>query len=63
MLADVIAEAAMVEMERKINFLMKAVKEWDHEIPALKDKIKACEIAELNKAPAVKADDKGKPVL
>ncbi|KAA0047673.1 ty3-gypsy retrotransposon protein [Cucumis melo var. makuwa] len=35
MMADKTAEAAMAEMERKINFLMKVVEEQDHEITAL----------------------------
>ncbi|TYK04935.1 retrotransposon gag protein [Cucumis melo var. makuwa] len=48
MMADVTAEAAMAEMERKINFLMKVV-EQDHEITALKDQMKACETAKLSK--------------
>ncbi|KAA0035353.1 ty3-gypsy retrotransposon protein [Cucumis melo var. makuwa] len=63
MMADVTAEATMAEMERKINFLMKVVKERDHEIVALKYQIKAYETAESSKTPAVKANDKGKVVL
>ena len=62
-MADVTVETAIVEMERKINFLMKVVDEQEHEIVALKDQMKACETAESNKTPAVKADDKGKVVL
>ncbi|KAA0033078.1 ty3-gypsy retrotransposon protein [Cucumis melo var. makuwa] len=60
MMADVTPEAAM---ERKINFLMKVVKEQYHEIAALKDQMKACETAESSKTPVVKTDDKGKSVL
>ncbi|KAA0041745.1 ty3-gypsy retrotransposon protein [Cucumis melo var. makuwa] len=63
MMADEIVEAAMVEMERKINFLMKAIEERDHKIAALKDQIKACETAEPSKTPTAKTDDKGKVVL
>ncbi|KAA0067627.1 ty3-gypsy retrotransposon protein [Cucumis melo var. makuwa] len=63
MMAYVTVEAIMVEMERKINFLMKVVEEQDHEIAALKDQMKACETVELSKTPAVKANDKGKVVL
>ncbi|KAA0040572.1 ty3-gypsy retrotransposon protein [Cucumis melo var. makuwa] len=63
MMVGVTAEAAMEEMERKINFLMKAVEERDHEIATLKDQIKACETTESSKTPAVKADDKEKVVL
>ncbi|KAA0060210.1 ty3-gypsy retrotransposon protein [Cucumis melo var. makuwa] len=37
MMADVIAEAAMEKMERKINLLMKVVEERDHEIAALRE--------------------------
>ncbi|KAA0037105.1 ty3-gypsy retrotransposon protein [Cucumis melo var. makuwa] len=60
MMTDVTAEATMVEMERKINFLMKVVEERDHEITALKDQMKACETTESSKTPTVKANDKGK---
>ncbi|TYJ98314.1 ty3-gypsy retrotransposon protein [Cucumis melo var. makuwa] len=63
MMAAVTAETTMTEMERKINFLMKAVEERDHEIAALKDQMKACETAESSKTPIVKADDKGKAAL
>nr|ADN34142.1 hypothetical protein [Cucumis melo subsp. melo] len=45
-MAAVTAETTMVEMERKINFLMKAVKDRDHEITALEDQMKACVTAE-----------------
>ena len=45
MMDYVTIETAMAEMERKINFLMKAIDEWDQEILALKDQMKACEIA------------------
>ncbi|KAA0058183.1 ty3-gypsy retrotransposon protein [Cucumis melo var. makuwa] len=40
MMTDVIAEATVVEMERKINFLTKVVEERDHEIVALKDQMR-----------------------
>ncbi|TYK23197.1 ty3-gypsy retrotransposon protein [Cucumis melo var. makuwa] len=63
MIADVTPEVAMVEMERKINFLMKIVEERDHEIAALKDQMKACETGESSKTHVVKTDDKGKFVL
>ncbi|TYK00095.1 retrotransposon gag protein [Cucumis melo var. makuwa] len=63
MMADVTAEAAMAEMERKINFPMKTVEERDHEIAALKDQMKACETAKSNKTLVVKADDKGEVEL
>ncbi|KAA0032491.1 ty3-gypsy retrotransposon protein [Cucumis melo var. makuwa] len=64
MIADVKSEAAMTKMERKINFLMTVIEERDHEITALKDQMKACEIAESSKTSVVKTDDdKGKSVL
>ncbi|KAA0032672.1 ty3-gypsy retrotransposon protein [Cucumis melo var. makuwa] len=63
MMVDVIAEATMTEMERKINFLRKVVEERDHEITALKDQMKACETAESSQTPVVKAIDKGKNVM
>ncbi|KAA0033115.1 ty3-gypsy retrotransposon protein [Cucumis melo var. makuwa] len=37
MMSDVTTEAAMAEMERKINFLMKVVEERDHKITSLRD--------------------------
>ncbi|KAA0065361.1 ty3-gypsy retrotransposon protein [Cucumis melo var. makuwa] len=63
MMTNVTVEAAMAEMERKINFLIKAVEERDHEIAALKDQMKACETVESSKTPTVKVDNKGKVVL
>ncbi|KAA0036102.1 ty3-gypsy retrotransposon protein [Cucumis melo var. makuwa] len=63
MMANVIAEAAMVEMERKVNFLMKVVEERDHEIAALKDQMKTRETTKSSQTPIVKATDKGKNVV
>ncbi|KAA0050144.1 ty3-gypsy retrotransposon protein [Cucumis melo var. makuwa] len=37
MMAEITVEAAMTEMERKVNFLMKVVEERDHEITALRE--------------------------
>ncbi|KAA0062736.1 retrotransposon gag protein [Cucumis melo var. makuwa] len=37
MMTDITAEAAMAEMERKVNFLMKIVEKQDHEITALRE--------------------------
>ena len=39
MMADVMTEAAMAEMERKINLFMKAIEERDHKIAALRDQM------------------------
>ncbi|TYK02887.1 retrotransposon gag protein [Cucumis melo var. makuwa] len=61
-MADITIEAAMVEMKRKINFLMKAVEERDHEITALREKMRTRETAESSQTPIVKATDKGKNV-
>ena len=63
MMTDVTIEAAMAKMERKINFLMKAVKERYHEISASRDQMKVCETTESSKTLATKANDKGKVVL
>ncbi|TYK04313.1 ty3-gypsy retrotransposon protein [Cucumis melo var. makuwa] len=69
MMANVTTEAAVTYIERKINFLMKAVEEHDHDITTLKGQMKACETAEsskteqLSKTSAVQAYDKGKAVL
>ncbi|KAA0054154.1 ty3-gypsy retrotransposon protein [Cucumis melo var. makuwa] len=62
-MADITAEAAMVEMERKINFLMKAVEERDHEITALREQMRTRETIESSQTPVVKATDKGKNVV
>ena len=63
MMEDVTPEAAMVEMERKINFLKKIIEERDHEIATLKDQMKACETTKSSKTLALKANDKGKAML
>ena len=42
---------------------MKDVDQWDHEITALKDQMKACETAESSKTFVAKVDEKGKIVL
>ncbi|KAA0061113.1 ty3-gypsy retrotransposon protein [Cucumis melo var. makuwa] len=63
MMADITPEAAMAEMERKINFLMKAVEERDHEIIALREQMRTRETAESSQTPIVKATDKGKNVV
>ncbi|KAA0032809.1 ty3-gypsy retrotransposon protein [Cucumis melo var. makuwa] len=44
----------MAEMERKINFLMKAVEERDHEITALREQMRTRETAESSQTPVVK---------
>ncbi|KAA0051584.1 retrotransposon gag protein [Cucumis melo var. makuwa] len=62
MMADITAEAAMAEMERKINFLMKAVEERDHEITTLREQMRTRETAESSQTPVVKATNKGKNV-
>ena len=46
MMADITAEAAMAEMERKVNFLMKVVEERDHEITTLREQMRTRETAE-----------------
>ena len=63
MMTDVTIEATIVEMERKINFLMKVIDKRDHSITAMKDQMKACETAESSKTHAAKVDDKGKAIL
>ncbi|TYK28164.1 ty3-gypsy retrotransposon protein [Cucumis melo var. makuwa] len=62
MMADITVEAAMAEMERKINFLMKVVEERNHEITALREQMWTRETAESSQTPVVKATDKGKNV-
>ncbi|KAA0056792.1 ty3-gypsy retrotransposon protein [Cucumis melo var. makuwa] len=63
MMADITTETAMVEMERKVNFLMKVVEERDHEITALREQMRTCETAESSQTPVVKVTDKGKNVV
>ncbi|KAA0038860.1 retrotransposon gag protein [Cucumis melo var. makuwa] len=63
MMANITAEAAMEEMERKINFLMKVVEERDHEITALREQMCTRETVESNQTPVVKATDKGKNMV
>ena len=46
MMADVITESTMVEIERKINLLMKDVEKWDHEIIAFREQMQMRETAE-----------------
>ncbi|TYK25790.1 ty3-gypsy retrotransposon protein [Cucumis melo var. makuwa] len=43
MMADITVEAAMAEMERKVNFLMKVVEERDYEIIALREQMRTHE--------------------
>ncbi|TYK26810.1 ty3-gypsy retrotransposon protein [Cucumis melo var. makuwa] len=62
MMADITVEAAMTEMERKVNFLMKIVEQRDHEITALREQMWTRETAESSQTPVVKATDKGKNV-
>lgn len=53
----------MAKIERKIDLLMKAMKERDHEIVVLRDQIKACEIVESSQTSPIKANDRGNVVL
>ncbi|KAA0051630.1 ty3-gypsy retrotransposon protein [Cucumis melo var. makuwa] len=63
MMVDITAEAAMAEMERKVSFLMKVMKEQDHEITALREQMRTRKTAESSQTPVVKATDKGKNVV
>ncbi|KAA0035946.1 ty3-gypsy retrotransposon protein [Cucumis melo var. makuwa] len=54
--------AAMAEMERKVNFLMKVMKERDHEITAWREQMRTRETTESSQTLVVKATDKGKNV-
>ena len=63
MMADVTVEAAMAEMERKINLLIKVVDEQDHKIAALKEHMQTRETVESSQTPVVKAGDKGKNMV
>ncbi|KAA0065777.1 ty3-gypsy retrotransposon protein [Cucumis melo var. makuwa] len=63
MMADVTFEVAMVEMERKINLLMKVVEERDQQIAALRKQMQTCETTESSQTFIAKVDDKGKNVV
>ncbi|MCQ7416344.1 retrotransposon gag domain-containing protein, partial [Salmonella enterica] len=64
MMADIgTGEERMVELERKVNMLMKAVEERDCEIASLKNHIESRDIAESSQTPAAKNIDKGKAVM
>ncbi|KAA0036699.1 ty3-gypsy retrotransposon protein [Cucumis melo var. makuwa] len=63
MMADITTEAAMVEMERKINLLIKVMEERDHEITALREQMQTRETAESSQTPVFKASDKGKSMV
>ncbi|TYK01577.1 ty3-gypsy retrotransposon protein [Cucumis melo var. makuwa] len=62
-LKKIFYEAAMAEMERKINFLMKVMEERDHEITTLREQLPTHETAESSQTSIVKATDKGKNVV
>ena len=54
MMLDVTVEAAMIQMERKINFLMKVIDEWDNKITVLREQMQTREIIESSQTPVVK---------
>ncbi|KAA0045225.1 ty3-gypsy retrotransposon protein [Cucumis melo var. makuwa] len=60
MMADIMAEAAMEEMERKFNLLMKVVDERDHEITILREQMQIRETAESSQTPLSKLVIKGR---
>ncbi|KAA0058410.1 ty3-gypsy retrotransposon protein [Cucumis melo var. makuwa] len=60
MMADVTAEAAMPEMDKKINLLMKVVEERDHKILAMREKMQTRETAMSSQTFVVKAVTKGR---
>ncbi|KAA0032527.1 ty3-gypsy retrotransposon protein [Cucumis melo var. makuwa] len=53
-MADITAEAVMVEMERKINLLIKVVEERVHEITTLREHMRTRETIELSQTSVVK---------
>ncbi|TYK18367.1 ty3-gypsy retrotransposon protein [Cucumis melo var. makuwa] len=63
MMADITAEASMAEIERKINFLMKVVKERDHKITTLREQMQTPKTTKSSQTPVVKTTDKGKNVV
>ncbi|TYK01673.1 ty3-gypsy retrotransposon protein [Cucumis melo var. makuwa] len=63
MMADIMIEAAITEIEKKVNFLMKVVEERDHEIIALREQMQTRETVESNQTHVVKATDKEKNVV
>ncbi|KAA0055194.1 retrotransposon gag protein [Cucumis melo var. makuwa] len=60
MMTDITIEAAMAEMQRKIDLSMKVVEERDHEITALREQMRTRKTVESSQTPVIKATDKGK---
>ena len=59
----VMVEAVMAKMERKINLLMKAIKERGHEIVTLRNQSQTLKTAESSQTHFVKVNDKGKNMV
>ena len=62
-MAKIMAEATMVEMERKINHLIKVVEEQDHEVTTLREQMRTRKITESSQTLVVKASDEGKNMM
>ncbi|KAA0035918.1 ty3-gypsy retrotransposon protein [Cucumis melo var. makuwa] len=57
------SENRMVELNKKVNMLMKVVEERDYEIASLKNHIESHDAAESSHTQTVKNTDKGKTVM
>ena len=53
----------MVELEKRVNMLMKALEERDYEIESLKNHIESRDAAESSHTHTVKNADKGKTIM
>ena len=58
-----IDEELMVELEKKVSILMKAIEERDYEMVFLKNHIENRNVAKSSQTPTVKNNDKGKIIL
>ena len=57
------SENRMIELEKKVNILMKALEERDYEIKSLKNKIESRDATESSHTNTVKNADKGKAIM
>ncbi|KAA0025793.1 ty3-gypsy retrotransposon protein [Cucumis melo var. makuwa] len=57
------SEDGMTELEKKVNMLMKAVKERDFEIASLKKHIESRDATESSHTHTIKNVDKGKAIM
>ena len=57
-----INEDRMVDLEKKVNMLIKAIEDRNYEIASLKNHIESCDVVESSHTHTIKNNDKGKAV-